>query len=433
VTGSDQRDADRPRVLAAHDPVATDPRLRPRPFVLALAANHALFSLGLFSLMPVLPVLLAALQRDSGAAFVGADLFIYAAAAGVGALVVNTWIQRLPYAATLSGGLLLSAFGFGVLPYAHHPLALFSALLLAGLGYSIHLVYSRVLVAEVIPGDAERHRIYSILQIAVNASAAIGPFIAVFLYASGDGRALLGVVAACYALSGLTMLTRVPRRLFPPPTTTQWAISRATIVSMLRDRLALRVVISTTVGSFLYAQFYSAFAIMVAWQVGSGSLRAVLLATPAISIVIAQSGVSRMVSRALTRGTHPAMVLILATLVFGAAMLALGAGLTAIAGVFVGVALFSLAEMLFTPTVSTAFATLPVTSRLEAFNLRQVSWTLGEAVGAWAGGTVFLFCLEKDVGRIYWLTVGAATLLVMSAVMLTARARPGKAGRPEAS
>jgi hypothetical protein len=74
--------------------------------------------------------------------------------------------------------------------------------------------------------------------------------------------------------------------------------------------------------------------------------------------------------------------------------------------------------MLFTPTVSTAFATLPAASRLESFNLRQVSWTLGEAAGSWCGGSIFLFCLNRGDGRAYWLSLGTVALIGMSAVMV---------------
>jgi MFS family permease len=382
-----------------------------------------LYSLGLFSLMPVLAVLLATVQHGTSTAFVGTDLFIYTAAAGVGSLPVSKWLQRLPYALTLSGGLFLSAAGFCALGFVRNPLALFAALLLAGLGYSVHLVFSRVLITEMVAEDAARHRIYSILQIAVNVSAAFGPFIAVYLYSLGHGKVLLGGVAACYTLAGLTVLLRVPSRLAPPRASTQWAISRATFRMVLHDRLAVHVVVSTTVGSFVYAQFYSAFTLMVARQVGSELLRAVLLAVPAISIVIAQTSVSWLVGKALIRGVHVSDVLVLATVVFGIAMLPLGAGVSVVADAWVGVCVFSCAEMLFTPTVSTAFGTLPSASRLEAFNLRQVSWTIGEAAGAWCGGSVFLYCLDNGVGRIYWLAVGAVTLLGMSALVLTARTR----------
>jgi predicted MFS family arabinose efflux permease len=114
-------------------------------------------------------------------------------------------------------------------------------------------------------------------------------------------------------------------------------------------------------------------------------------------------------------------VLAVATLLFGVAMVALGSTPWVIADASAGVAVFACAEMAFTPTVSTAFAALPVSSQLESFNLRQVSWTLGEALGAWCGGSVFLVLLDHGLARAYWLALGAATLAGMSLVMLTGR------------
>ncbi|MEU9119083.1 MFS transporter [Streptomyces sp. NPDC048506] len=392
-------------------------------FNLVLGVDHVFGCLGLFSLMPVLGVLLSR-QTSGGSMVVGTGLFIYTAAAGISALLVNHWLPRFPYVVGMTAGLCLSALGFGLLPYVHGPVPLVALLAVAGLGVSIHFILSRVMIAELVTDDIGRHRIYSMLQIAVNIAAAIGPFAASLLYSTGsDGRLLLGLVALSYVLAAVSLLFGLPRGLRPPPTSGQWPISRAALMSVLRHRIGLRVVVTTVTGSFLYAQFFSAFALLVAHEIRTGAVRAVLLAGPAVTIVALQTAVTAVVSRLMKRGLRPLVMLGSATLMFAAAMALLGFGLPVAVAAGVSVAVFSVAEMLFTPMVSTAFAGLPIASSLEAFNIRQVSWTLGEALGSLSGGALFLFCYEHGHQGTYWLVLAGVTAVGMPLLLLSARSR----------
>ena len=150
-------------------------------------------------------------------------------------------------------------------------------------------------------------------------------------------------------------------------------------------------------------------------------LRAGLLAGPALGIVLLQAAVTGVVTRLMRSGVRPFTVLGWATLVFGTAMLLLGLDVPLVLGAVLAVAVFSLAEMMFTPMVSTAFAGLPIDSSLEAFNLRQVCWTSGEALGSLAGGTLFLGMYLNGNGRLYWLLLAGSTLVSLAALMFSAR------------
>jgi MFS family permease len=125
--------------------------------------------LGRFSLMPVLGVVLVSQDRSAGPAAVGAGLFTLTAASGLAAVPFNRFLSRARYATALAGGMLLPALGFGLLPYVHHAPAVLGLLLIAGLGISLHAVFTPLLAAEVINDNAGRHRMYSLFQIAGNA------------------------------------------------------------------------------------------------------------------------------------------------------------------------------------------------------------------------------------------------------------------------
>jgi MFS family permease len=389
-----------------------------------LIADHTMGSLGLFTLMPVVAVLLADQFPDAGAVAVGAALFCYMVAQGLSALLLSQWLPRFSYVASMTTSVLLSATGFGLLPYARTFTFAVLALFLAGLGVSVHFVLSRVLIAELITDEIGRHRVYSALQIALNAAATAGPFIAGFCYVagSGDGRLLLGIVTICYVLAGVTIVTGLPRGARPRAPATKWPISRAVLRFAVRDGAARRVVLITMLGSFVYAQFFTAFALLVAKTVAADLLRGVLLAGPAIAIVVLQALVTRGVNEWQRRGVRPFAVLAGAALLFGLSMLVLGAGLAPMLGALAGVLLFSFAEMLFTPMVSTAFAGLAIPSQLEAFNLRQVAWTSGEALGSWCGGSVFLALYVAGAAPAYWLTLGGCTVVAVGVLVLSDRA-----------
>jgi hypothetical protein len=58
---------------------------------------------------------------------------------------------------------------------------------------------------------------------------------------------------------------------------------------------------------------------------------------------------------------------------------------------------------------------------LEAFGLRQLSWTAGEALGSLCGGTVFLLLHRHHGHQLYWLVL--ATVAMGGPALLLASAR----------
>jgi MFS family permease len=103
-------------------------------------------------------------------------------------------------------------------------------------------------------------------------------------------------------------------------------------------------------------------------------------------------------------------ILAKATFTFAIAVTLLGVGLPLVAGAIAAMAVFALAEMLFTPMVSTTFSRITSVSRLTASNLQGVAWTFGEAFGSLSGGAIFLICYRHGTGNLYWLLLAAVTM-----------------------
>lgn len=403
----------------------SEPKLR-----LTIAVDYLFSNFGRFSLMPVLAVLLAAQSGGAQWLTTGVGLFGFMLCAGLSALLVTRWLPRFTYATSMTASMAFSAVGFGLLAHTTNPFASMGLLFVAGFGISVHAVLVRVLVAELVAGETGRNNLYSIQQIATNAAAALGPFIAGALYVSGDGRPLLTFVAGAYVLAGISLMVGLPRGLRPPDTVRERSRGVAAGLRMLRDRQCRGASVVTAIGSFAYAQFYSAFALLVALAVDSTLLRGALLAGPPIAIVVFQVLVTMAVNHYLRAGVRPLTILIVACVVFGVAVVFLGVGLPVVLGATVAMAVFAIAEMIFTPMVSTTFNRISGVSRLAASNLQGFAWTTGEALGSLAGGALFLLAHQNQIDAVYWLVLAAVTIAGVLPFWRTAAEKPERTTTP---
>ncbi|MEU0658509.1 MFS transporter [Streptomyces lavendulocolor] len=378
-----------------------------------LGANYLLCSFGRFSLVPVLAIMLARQTGGAGWVTSGLGLFGFIVFAGLSALLVSRWLPTFSYMTSMSAGTLCSALGFGLLAYTHDPVLTLVLLFLAGFGISVNAVLARVLVAESVASETGRNNIFSMQQIATNAAAALGPFLAGALYVSGNAAPLLAFVSVAYLLAGVALFIGLPRRLRPPRGPRTRGGGLAAGLRLLRDPECRRASVVTAFGAFVYGQFYSAFALLVALAIDSALLRGVLLGGPPVAIVILQAGVTAVVNRSLRAGVPPLTLLVRAVLVFGSALFLLGTGLPIVVGSVLAMTIWAFAEMLFTPVVSIAFTRITSVSRLAASNLQGVAWTTGEALGSLCGGAVFLLCHRHGAGSAYWLVLATATILGM--------------------
>jgi len=389
---------------------------------MTLGADYLLANFGRFSLAPVLAILLTSQSHGADWFVTGIGLFGFTLFAGLSSLLVSGWLPRLPYRISMPASLVLTGVGFGLLPYAHRPVLVLAMLFVAGAGISVHAVLARVLVAECIASEPGRNTIYSIQQIGTNAAASLGPFIAAALYVSGDSRPLLTFVGVAYLLGAVALAAGL-RWNMRPPSTVRDIHGLAGLAGMLRDPQCRQASIVTSVGSFAYAQFYSAFALLVAVAVHSSSLRGFLLAGPPIAIVVLQAPVTRVSNRRLLAGATPLSMLATATFTFGVAMALLALGLPLLAGAAAAMSVFALAEMTFTPMVSTTFNRITSVSRLRAANLQAVAWTSGEALGSLSGGALFLLCYDRGLGRLYWLLLAVVAVAGSAPFLPRLRAR----------
>jgi MFS family permease len=381
-----------------------------------IPVDYLLCHLGYFGVLPLLPLLVRSQLGPHSSAGLGAVLLVYNAATGAACLPLAPWIARLGAKSGMAFGLACAAVGIGLFAYAHSIFVISGVLLLAGTGMSVHGVIARSLIATVIPGDPERNRVFSTIQVAVNISAAVGPLVSTSLYAASGSRLLLALASCCYVAAFGLVLLKVPSGIRAASPVRGWPISSDTLRAIIHDQDAIRTVLVSTAGGFLYAQFFSAVALLITLFVAKGPTQGLLFLEDAVVVVVAQVPVSAIVERRLRRGMLPSTAMRLGVLMFALSLLMLAFLLWAKTPVFLAtfitIIVFAIAETVYTPIVNTAFGRMPASSPVEAFNLYQIFVTLGQSSGALCGGAVFLAVADHGTGAMYWAILAGCGFLI---------------------
>jgi MFS transporter, DHA1 family, multidrug resistance protein len=376
--------------------------LRCSPVVVDYLLSH----LGFFAVLPVLPLLLTSLQAGLGAVWVGAMLLAFNFAVRGGSLFCNRILNDVPARAAMAGGLLAASAGFTLLAVAHGPIGLLCCLLLAGFGVSVNGLAARAYVTMVVPEKGGRASVFAAIQVAANISAAIGPVIADFLFSEHHQVLLLRLIAGTYALAAVFVAIAIRAGLRPRDASSRRPQLAGLLATIATDSDVRRVSLVTFTGSFLYGQFFSAFVLDVSEITTSAALRASFFTMNAIAVVVLQVPATRHIRRGLDRSMPTLRYLLLGTMTFSAACLIFGISGSLVAGAFAGVAVFSLAETYFSPGVNIAYGEIaahrPV---VEAFNLRQVAVSVGESLGSFCGGALFLPVAARGLRPEYWIVL----------------------------
>lgn len=380
------------------------------PVVLDYLFSH----LGFFTVLPILPLLIGRLVPNASPLLVGSALFAFNFTVRGASLFCARVLNRTPVRRAMAAGLVLAACGFASLPFAPGPWGVISCLMVVGTGISLNGLMARVYVAKMLSGAADRNTVFSAVQVAVNIAAAVGPVIGNLFMAKDLIALVLSGAGAMYLLAAAIVLRCVPAGILPGAGEMREPLRLGLLRAIWADPMVRRVSIVTAVGSFLYAQFFSAIALHVADLTQSTFARASVFTLNAVCVVLMQIPVAVFTKKRLDAGASPLGFLAFGALVFVVSFAATAVIGSLLAGVFLTVVLFSLAETLFTPMVNTAFAAVPGNRPLvEIFNLRQIAATVGESAGGFAGGMFYLIAAKHHQVHLYWLalSVGGASLL----------------------
>lgn len=388
-----------------------------------VVVDFALAYLGYFLIMPILPLALTATFREQSATWTGTALGALALSMRGGSLFVTGWMHRSSVRAATTAGLLLVALGFfAAAPPLPHPLMVVAALSVAGLGLSINSVAVRSYVAIRVSDGTEQNTVFSVIQVIVNVAAALGPIGANLLLGSGDFTLALLGSSALFVLAAIIVPLTIPRSCLLAEGATRAPQRLRLVHDLIVDPALRRISGIVIVGGFLYGQFFSSLAILINRSTDEPLLRAGFYTLNAILVVAAQLPVTTLVNRAMGRRTSALQVLVRGVVVMG-----LSFGLVATGGnvltAYLAIAVFSLGETLYTPMVNTAFVGAshgrPV---VEVFNMRQLATAIGESLGAFAGGWLYLEAVASGAEPVYWASL--AVLAILTLPMLRRQREP---------
>jgi len=391
-----------------------------------LLTEYVLAFTGYFALVPVLPVLLREV-RQLGAVQVGAALVVFTVAARAGSLLVAPLLHLVSRGTVLLCAPALTGLSAAVLALGPPMPVLLLGLATAGLGVSVNGLVIRVHLAERETGDGRRLRSFALLNVALNLAGAVGPLLGTTLYDPDAPARVLGTVAALYAVAVLVSLPVLRSAGRTGIDSGRRFSFRAYARVVRRSPELRRLLLVTVLGWALYAQLFSALPLFLFRTVEQRALIGTVFVLGAVLIVTCQLPVTRAVTARMERGTPVERVLMAGIALFPCSFLLVGVSGGRLAVLYPAIAVFTLGEILFTPLVDTALARHGESEGYVAvFAGKQVTVAIGESVGAFLGGTGFLFvsgALDSDAA--YWFLAAGVGLAAVAAVA----ARPWPVGQ----
>jgi len=394
-----------------------------------LLAQYFLAFANYFSLTPVLAVLVRQGWHQAGAV-AGLALLAFSVSARAGSIVLSRWLDGQPGIRMLAIANVLTGTCFLATAAVSMALPLILLLAAGGTGVSVNGLIVRSVVAQRATGSRSRVTAFAKLNVMLNLAAAIGPIIGTTLFDAAAPWRLMVVLAGGYYVAAVFALTAVSSKdsglnpgakRFSLPR--YWAALRSS--AFLRQLMA-----ASTVGWVLYAQLYSALPLYLFSVIGSRLQVATYFTMGAILIVLLQVPVSKLVTALLARGADLSTMLCAGVSLFAIAfsVLALAHGNEAV--IYGAVAIFTLGEMLFAPSVDTAFMAAAEESAISfvaTYTGKQFTLAVGEGLGAFVGGGLFVYVKDAYSPSAYW--ASCAALGVLAACALSVRRVRGSRAR----
>jgi MFS transporter, DHA1 family, multidrug resistance protein len=373
--------------------------------------------LGVFSLLPVLPVILKSRVTDSpGAA--GALLFAFLVMYRGASIGVGGVLERVSSKRAVLAGLALTAACFVALGVVGANAYAAPLLVLSGVGMSINGVVGKAIVAESVEDAPARLRAFALLNVVLNAAAGIGPFVGTTLVGHVADRPLFAYIGGCYVLAVAVVAVGIEGR----PAVRRGGsgvVDWRAYVGLFRERSLRFLIVTSAAVWFFYAQLFSGLPVHLFAHFGSRGLIASFFTLNAVLIIVLQyplaAGLARRPSGTSSEGYME--LLALGFVLFAGSFLLLGAAGAALAGVYAAVVLFTLAEMLSTPLLDTAFAHLGHSGRhVLSFNARKLAQVVGEGAGGFCGIALQNLFVHHGGESSYWWVLGAGALTTSAIV-----------------
>jgi DHA1 family multidrug resistance protein-like MFS transporter len=338
-------------------------------------------ALGFYMLVPLLAVHLLE-NLALSVAVVGA-LTAVRTASQHGLMPVSGWLaDRVGARRAICAGVLVRAAGFAMLGIATTTPQLVVACLLTGVGGALFHPASYAAYA-VLSGEENRVRVYAVREVLSNLGFVVGPAVGGFLAGVdfqwvGFGAAALFVTAFVLTLVGL------PRHLAAKP------VEPVRMRSVIGDRPFMTYCLMVAGLWFLLSQLYLLVPFRAAQVLPGPAATGLLYSGAAVLMVLVTIPLTGAVSARLTAGR----TLAVGTLALGVGIAVMGAGGT-VAGLVVGLAVFTLGQVVTLPTMSAVVASrAPDGAVASYFGVQGVAHAIGATIGSAGGGVLYAYAVS---------------------------------------
>jgi DHA1 family multidrug resistance protein-like MFS transporter len=381
-----------------------------------ITLHYLITNLGYFGVLSTLVVSLtsAGFRADRIALLV----ITFTITSKVAKIPLAPWLDRISAPSSVLLGCAVAGIGFVCLWLSSGFRLTAAALCVAGIGISINNLASKQLGAAASDLTGQRSRLFSMINIGVNLASAVAAPLALFFANRAEGGVVLVGVGCCYFLGGtLTYLNfaslKLDRHSSP---VSSWR----PYLELLRLRGMLPFLVINFFGWFLYGQLFNMLALYVTKTLDAAHLLGWLYTMNALLIVAAQLTVSRAAGR--LSGGQATHTVLLGYLTWAVAFL-VAFGVPGRTGVIAFTVVFTLAEMLFVPSVDVLLLGLIGTrNRAVGYSILSISTALGEASGGGSGVATYRWLAGHGTGREIWLfAVGLAVCAAASTFWLRGR------------
>lgn len=300
-------------------------------------------------------------------------------------------------------GCLLTGVSIAMVDFWQSPVLITIQLIIAGIGYSIRGLSSKASLSFVGSKDGNALFYFANSNMYTNGAAIAGPLIGSFLLTGPMKSYTLTFVGGFYVLGAILL------NLVPPGCDLQdrerkpvsfWKGYRA----VLLDTSFRKVLLFNTIGCFFFTQLFNSFPYLIGTHLNAPEKLGSLLMLNGILVVLLQIPVGRWMNTVLS-GQRERYRLMLAFLLFGLSFSINGA-VGSMGGYYVFVALFTLAEMLFIPTIDAFVSTAARPDlRITYFSVIGLSTALGEGIGVYTGLQLIQMWSLYGLLSYFWLSL----------------------------
>jgi MFS family permease len=373
-----------------------------------IVGHYFMTNLGYFGLLSTLVVTLNAASFD--AARIAVLIMIFTLTTKIAKIPLAPWLDRMAAATSVLIGCTMATLGFFVLYSSDGLYLTAAALALAGTGISINALASKQLAAAASDVLENRARLFSVINIGINVASAVAAPLALSLAGRGlHGYVLLGIAAA-YSTAGVATFLNFSRLGLKRPHT--GVPSLRAYIDMLRIPGLQSFMLINFFGWLLYGQLFNVLALHVSKTLNAPGKLGWLYTLNAMLVVFLQLPVTHLAG-SWNSGRQMQTVrlaYLTFTLAFVVPFLVPG-----YAGAATFVLLFTLAEMMFVPSVDVLLlALIGQESRAVGYSVLSISTALGESIGGGMGVAAYRWLTDHGHGDEFWLGMAGLSLAFMA-------------------